>query len=87
MIKFNKPVSLNGTQLLNELNEAGVTITNSPLIDGNGEFWLDISEADVSKAQPVVESHIGVDSPEITIEEKLANVGLNLNDLKNALGL
>lgn len=87
MIKFNKPVSLNGTQLLSELNAAGVTITNSPLIDGNGEFWLDISEADKLKSQPVVAAHVGIDSAPLTTEEKLASVGLDFNDLKSALGL
>jgi hypothetical protein len=87
MIKFNKPVNINGTQLLSELNAAGVTITDSPLIDGNGDFWLNILESDVLKAQPIVEAHNGVDSPEITVEQKLASVGLNIEDLKTALGL
>lgn len=87
MIKFNKPINLNGTQLISELNTAGVTITDSPLIDGNGEFWLNILETDISKAQLIVEAHNGVNSPEITVEQKLASVGLSVEDLKAALGL
>ncbi len=75
MIKFNKPVNLNGTQLLSELNAAGVTITDSPLIDGNGDFWLNILESDVLKAQPIVEAHNGVDSPEITVEQAITLAG------------
>ena len=37
MIKFNKPELLNGTQLLQELNAIGLTITSSPMVDENNE--------------------------------------------------
>lgn len=88
MIKFNKPVNLNGTELKAELNAAGVKIVNSPLIDEYGDFWLDIAEKDEAKAKPIVAAHNGTTTAaELTIEQKLASVGLNLGDLKTALGL
>ena len=34
-----------------------------------------------------IEAHIALPDPEPTVEEKLASVGLNLGDLKTALGL
>lgn len=90
MIKFNKPNNLNGQELIDELMSSGVVINTetSPLIDGNGDFWLDIGEADKDKAEAVVSAHNGTVIPtEPTIEQKLASVGLNLDDLKSALGL
>ena len=59
MITFNKPKNLNGTELLAELNNAGVSITQSPMIDGSSAFWLDIAEADKDKAAPIVAAHNG----------------------------
>ena len=88
MIQFTKPANLNGTELLAELNAGGVVITQSPVIDGAGDFWLDIEEADKAKATPIVAAHNGTTvAPEQTIEDKLASVGLSLPDLKAALGL
>lgn len=90
MIEFKKPVNLNGAQLIEELNAVGIAIDsdNSPLIDGNGKFWLGISSKDETKAKAIVESHNGVTVPaDPTIDEKLASVGLSVNDLKTALGL
>lgn len=88
MIKFTKPANLNGAELLNELNEAGIVITESPVIDGNGDFFLDIEQSDVSKAELVLTKHIGTtQSPELSIEEKLKIVGLTIDDLKSVLGL
>lgn len=98
MISFNKPEKLNGTQLNKELASAGVKLAKNkielpneeyepPVIDGNGVLWLNISEADVTIAEKVVAAHIGKDPEPKTIEDKLALVGLNLNDLKAALGL
>jgi hypothetical protein len=88
MIKFNKPKNLNGAELLQQLNNNGVEITQPPLIDGNGDFWLDIAVADEAKAQTVVEAHNGTTvAPEPTVADKLANAGLTVEDLKAALGL
>jgi len=88
MIQFTKPTNLNGTELLTELNAEGVEITQPPMIDGNGDFWLDIAEADKAKATLIVAAHNGtMILPELTIDQKLASVGLSVTDLKAALGL
>ena len=89
MIKFNKPENLNGAELLDELAAVGIILdpkTQRPLIDGNGDFWLDISEADKAKAEAVVDAHNGTTvATQPTIETKLASVGLSLDELKAAI--
>ena len=91
MIKFNKPTNLNGAELLDELAEVGIVLDKrkqAPLVDGNNDFWLDIKPEDEAKAAAVVAAHNGTTvAPEPTIEQKLSSVGLNLVDLKTALGL
>lgn len=88
MIKFNKPENLNGTELLVELNAGKVKITEPPLIDGNNDLWLEIDAKDETKAKSIVAAHNGTTiAAEPTVAEKLASVGLNLDDLKIALGL
>ncbi len=88
MIQFTKPTNLNGAELLEELNAAGVKITESPLIDGAGDLWLEIAEADKAKAEGIVAAHDGtIIAPELSIADKLASVGLSVEDLKAALGL
>lgn len=86
MIKFDKPTNLNGTELLAELNAAGVAITESPFDDAVGGLWLNIKQADKAKAASVVAAHNGtIVAKELSIEAKLAQVGLNFEDLKAAL--
>ena len=91
MIKFDKPQNFNGREIRAELNAAGVKIIDSSesvLIDNNGDLWLDIAEVDKAKAIPILAAHNGtIVAPEPTIEQKLASVGLNVEDLKTALGL
>jgi hypothetical protein len=91
MIKFDKPVNLNGAELIDELAAVGIVLDKfkqAPFIDGNGDFWLDIKQADEAKAAAVIAAHNGTTvAPEPTIEQKLSSVGLNLPDLKAALGL
>ena len=91
MISFDKPINLNGAELLDELAAVGIVlnrVTQLPLIDGNGVFWLDIKPADQAKAAAVVAAHNGTTvAPEPTIEQKLESVGLSLPNLKTALGL
>jgi hypothetical protein len=90
MIKFNKPINLNGTELRQELRNAKVDISDDNLSvrEISGNLYLDIKPADEAKAQAVVANHNGTTvAPEPTVEDKLASVGLNLTDLKTALGL
>jgi hypothetical protein len=91
MIKFNRPTNLNGAELRQELNAAGVKISDEPSAvkaDTDNNLWLDIASKDEAKAKSVVEAHNGtIVAPEPTVADKLANAGLNLEDLKAALGL
>ena len=88
MIKFIKPKNLNGTELVAELEASGIKVNSVPSIDGNNDFYLDIKELDKVKAEGVVATHNGtIVAPEPTINDKLASVGLSINDLKVALGL
>jgi hypothetical protein len=59
MIQFTKPTNLNGTELLDELNSVGVSVTGLPVIDDNGNFWLNIAESDVTAATSIVAAHNG----------------------------
>jgi hypothetical protein len=90
MIKFNKPSNLNGTELRQELNVAGVKINDQPSsvrVDNN-DLWLDIASKDEAKAKSIVDAHNGTTfAPEPTVADKLANAGLTVEDLKSALGL
>ena len=89
MISFTKPVNLNGTELRDELNAGGVAISYDPdvmVVDGNGNLLLEIDQKDVSKATPIIAAHNGTTiAPEPTIAQKLASVGLTIEDLKAAL--
>jgi hypothetical protein len=86
MIQFTKPQNLNGAELLDELKAAGV-IAKTPTVDGDN-FWLDLDPSDEAKAKPVVAAHKGtMVAAEPTITQKLASVGLSIDDLKAALGL
>jgi hypothetical protein len=88
MIQFTKPVNLNGAELIQELIDNGIEVIGKPFLDGNDILWLDIAEKDETKAKTVVDAHDGsLDSPELTIEEKLANAGVSIEELKSALGL
>ena len=88
MIQFTKPENLNGAELLKQLQDGGVTISNPPTIDGNDALCLDIDSKDKAKATAIVAAHNGtIVAPEPTINDKLASVGLSIDDLKVALGL
>jgi hypothetical protein len=88
MIQFNKPTNLNGSELLAELNAAGVAITQAPFDDAEGSIWLEITENDKTKATAIVKAHNGTTiAPVPTIADKLASVGLSVDELKAALGV
>ena len=82
---FSKPTNLNGEELIAELKAAGLDVEQ---INDNGSGQIYFETDNVELAAKVVEKHNGNVIPrEATVEDKLASVGLNLNDLKNALGL
>ena len=89
MIKFDKPTNLNGSELLNELASIGIVLdieTQAPIVDGNNDLWLDVKLEDKSKVAAVVTAHNGTTvAPEPTIADKLASVGLSLDELKSAI--
>lgn len=92
MIKFNKPENLNGQELIEELELAGITVTpdynniKAPLIDGNGDLWLDINLEKELEAALIVASHNGTTAQtEPTIADKLALVGLSIEELRTAI--
>jgi len=88
MIKITRPKNLNGAELLEELALAGIVVEGIPMLDGNNELWVDIKESDANKADNVAQKHNGtIVAPEPTIAQKLALAGIDLNDLKAALGL
>jgi len=88
MVKITRPTNLNGAELLKELAAAKIVVSGMPTMDGNGELWIDVAEADAAKAEAVALKHNGTIEPaQLSIEEKLASVGLSIGDLKTALGL
>lgn len=77
--EFAIPANLNGVQLKAELGVDDVYIREDKLIIAG-----DITEA---KAKAGIAAHVPAPTPEPTIDEKLASVGLSIDDLKAALGL
>jgi hypothetical protein len=92
MIKFNKPTNLNGAELLDELAAVGIVLDKdlqSPFIDGNGDFWLDVAAKDKSKAEKVVAAHNGtLIVPDLSAQKQaiLDRIGLTADELKMILG-
>lgn len=77
--EFEIPKQLNGEQLKVELNCNEVYIANDKLIIG-GDLTQEQAAAGLATHNPLAPQ-------ETTIEEKLAIVGLSIDDLKAALGL
>lgn len=84
-MNFTKPQLLNGAQLKSELALVGIVVDE--IIDNaNGEISFEVAKNKESAALEIVSNHVGVDTAP-SIEDKLASVGLSLNDLKVALGI
>lgn len=84
METFPMPAKLNGEQLIKELNNAGINIAGFPEDWNDGLIRLSIDAKDSAKAATIVANHIGIDY-EPTIADKLASVGLSIEELKAAL--
>ena len=83
MKTFPRPQNVNGTELIAELAAVGIVVDKIfTLADGSIAFETD----DEAKAAPVVAAHNGTTVvPEPTIADKLASVGLSLDELKAAI--
>jgi hypothetical protein len=83
-MKTNKPINL--YQLDQELNGKGLNAT----LDDNKKVievtLADNNDATEAQLEAAINAHIA-EFKEPTVEEKLTSVGLNLGDLKAALGL
>ena len=85
MIQFKKPQNLNGTELLAQLNAAGVTISEPPFDDAEGNLWLDIAESNKAKAAPIVAAHNGTTiAPDNSTAKAalLAKLGITADEAK-----
>lgn len=84
MTTYTKPTNLNGAELMTELAAAGIVISR---VQDNGDNTITLETTD-KKAESIIATHNGTTiAPEPTINEKLQSVGLNLDDLKSALGI
>lgn len=77
--EFAIPAQLDGEQLKAHLKCEEVYIRGDKLVIG-GELTLEQAKAGLA-------AHVALVIPEPTINEKLASVGLSIDDLKAALGL
>lgn len=77
--EFEIPAAINGEQLKGELNCDEVYIRDNKLVIGG--------ELTQAQAAAGIAAHIPIPPAEPTITEKLASVGLSVDDLKAALGL
>ena len=85
MKTFNKPANLNGAELKAELAAEGIIVET---INDNADGTIFFETDNEAKAASVVANHNGNVIPaEPTVADKLASDGLNLDDLKEALGL
>ena len=86
-IKFTKPNTLDGKQLLAELNAGGVAIEELPSIDFNGNFWLNIDEADVAKTTTIVAAHTLTPAPDNLAAKAavIAKLGITADEFKTLL--
>ena len=83
-IQFKQPNKLDGKQLIDELAQAGIIAADLPNIDAEGHMWIDIDPKDEAKAISIVAAHVGIIKP-LSVVEKLASVGLSIEELKAAL--
>lgn len=87
-MELNIPTELNGVQLQKELKDAGIKLNDYPrLVDG--KLVLDIAEKDKTKAQVIVDAHVGIDnSAEIAAQRQaiLDRIGLTADELQVLLG-
>jgi hypothetical protein len=82
-IPFNK--NINGDLLIQEFANAGFT-TEVVVYPGNLLELNGLNEENTEVANNILNAHIAPEPTEPTIVEKLASVGLSIEELKAALG-
>jgi hypothetical protein len=77
---------INLAQLDKELGSKGLV---ADFNDDNKKIILPADESDVTEAQleAGIAAHIAIPDPEPTVADKLARVGLSVDEIKAALGL
>lgn len=82
MVTTTKKINL--AQLDAELNAGGLNMDSL-----NGEHTISAIDEKITDAQlkAAIDAHVAKDDAEPTIIEKLASVGVSVDDLKAALGL
>jgi hypothetical protein len=88
MIKFDKPINLNGTELIDELNAVGIAVEGRPKADETN-LWLNIDAKDEAKAKTIVDAHDGTTvAPDKTVERQaiLDRLGLTAEEAAILLG-
>lgn len=75
---------INLAQLDQELNAGGLNMESL-----KGEHTISAINGEITEAQleAAIAAHVAVEDPQPTIAEKLASVGLSIDDLKAALGV
>jgi len=89
MLKFDKPQNLNGFELLAELKTEGIKVIEPLVIDGNGDFWIDIDQKDQVKAKTIVDAHNGtivVPDLSATRQALLTKLGITEDEAALLLG-
>jgi len=76
--EFDIPTALNGEQLKNELQAEDVYVREDKLII--------IGDMSKESMKSIIANHVPIPPVELTIQEKLASVGLSLEELRTALG-
>jgi hypothetical protein len=71
MIEFQKPTNLNGKELLEELDSAGVIVNGRPEVELE-ILRLDITATDKAKAEKVIAQHNGTTTDVDRSAEKAA---------------
>jgi hypothetical protein len=82
---FTKPENLNGAELIAELAAQGITVERIT-VEGNGQLSVPVTAKDEAKAAKIIAAHNGnTVAPELSLVDKLASVGLSIDELKAAL--
>jgi|LakMenEpi03Aug12_release.lakeMendotaPanAssembly.Ray.scaffolds.fasta_scaffold27418_5 hypothetical protein len=82
MITTTKKINL--AQLDAELKAGGL---NMESLNGKNTIWPVNDNITEAKLEAAIAAHTAIDDPEPTIADKLASVGLSIDDLKAALGV